>query len=72
MPTTQKGQRVLILTSWRQAGRRSSGIHTFTVEDLIAYLENQPSDMPVLICGYDGYQYCGIEEDSFDYEEAEE
>ena len=69
---TQKGQKALILTSWRQAGRRSSGVHTFTVEDLIAYLENEPSDMPVLICGYDGCQYCGIEYDSFTHEKVEE
>lgn len=64
MITTERGQRVLLFLSWRQHGRRADGIHTFTVGELMEYLREFDEDMPVIIEGYDGYQYCGVDYDS--------
>ena len=63
----QQGQEALIINSYRSRNH-PEGILTMTVSELIGLLEWYDPDMPVLIRGYDGYQFNPADNESIESE----
>lgn len=71
MDQIKKGQEVLIINSWRGGRSPQEAGLTMTVGELIGLLEWYNPDMPVIIRGYDEYQFNEVSDDSIQPEVIE-
>lgn len=71
MEAIKKGQEVLIINSWRCANHAPQAGPTMTVGELIGLLEWYDPTMPVIIRGYDEYQFNPVDDESIQPEVIE-
>lgn len=68
MEKVTQGQKALIINSWRSGRSPEEAGLTMTVDELIGLLEWYPPDMPVIIRGYDEYQFTSVNDESIQEE----
>ena len=68
MESITKGQKALIINSYRYCNHPEDIKRTMTVGDLIGLLEWYDPETPIIVRGYDEYQFNPVDEDTIQEE----
>lgn len=68
MESIKEGQKALIINSYRYCNHAKDIKRTMTVGDLIGLLEWYDPETPIIVRGYDEYQFNPVDEDTIQEE----